>query len=80
MEASHKRHRPHIKVGKMRKKKNVVLYILRLILLLKEILIFTLDLGPPVPLGASGDEKPPSITVTGDPAGSMPADTHLFSF
>ena len=37
-----------------------------------------LDLGPPVPLGASGDEKPPSITVTGDPAGSMPADTHLF--
>ena len=37
-----------------------------------------LDLGPPVPQGASGDEKPPSITVTGDPAGSMPADTHLF--
>ena len=37
-----------------------------------------LDLGPPVPLGASGDEKPPPITVTGDPAGSMPADTHLF--
>ena len=37
-----------------------------------------LDLGPPVPLGASGDEKPPSITVTGDPVGSMPADTHLF--
>ena len=37
-----------------------------------------LDLGPPVPLGTSGDEKPPSITVTGDPAGSMPADTHLF--
>ena len=36
-----------------------------------------LDLGPPVPLGASGDEKPPCITVTGDPAGSMPADTHL---
>ena len=37
-----------------------------------------LDLGPPVPLRASGDEKPPSITVTGDPSGSMPADTHLF--
>ena len=37
-----------------------------------------LDLGPSVPLGASGDEKSPSITVTGDPAGSMPADTHLF--
>ena len=35
-------------------------------------------LGSPVPLGASGDEKPPSITVTGDPAGSMPSDTHLF--
>ena len=28
-----------------------------------------LDLGPPVPLGASGDEKPPPITVSGDPAG-----------
>ena len=37
-----------------------------------------LDLGPPVPLGASGDEKSPSLTVTGDPADSMPADTHLF--
>ena len=37
-----------------------------------------LDLGYPVPLGASGDEKPPSITVTGDPAGSMPSDTHLY--
>ena len=37
-----------------------------------------LDLGPPVPLGASGDQEPPSITVTGDPAGSMPADSHLF--
>ena len=37
-----------------------------------------LDLCPPVPLGASGDEKPPYITVTGDPAGSMPTDTHLF--
>ena len=35
-------------------------------------------LGPPVPLGASGDEKSPSLTVTDDPAGSMPADTHLF--
>ena len=34
--------------------------------------------GPSVLLGASGDEKPPSITVTGDPASSMPADTHLF--
>ena len=34
-------------------------------------------LGLPVPLGASGDEKSPSITVTGDPAGPMPADTHL---
>ena len=36
-----------------------------------------------VPLGASGDgtsgdEKPLHITVTGDPAGSMPANTHLF--
>ena len=37
-----------------------------------------LDLGPPVPLGASGDEKLPSLTVIGDPAGSMPANTHLF--
>ena len=37
-----------------------------------------LDLGSPVPLGASGDEKSPSITVSGDPAGSMPADSHLF--
>ncbi len=37
-----------------------------------------LELGPPVPLGASGDEKPPSVTVTGDPGGSMPADIHLF--
>ena len=36
-----------------------------------------LDLGQPVPLGASGDEKSP-VSVTGDPAGSMPADTHLF--
>ena len=33
---------------------------------------------PPVPLGASGDEKPPSITVGGDPVGTMPADTRLF--
>ena len=41
------------------------------------ILIY-IDLGPPVPLGASGDEKSPSVSVTGDPAGSMPADTHLF--
>ena len=37
-----------------------------------------LDLVPPVPLGASGNEKSPSITVAGDPAGSMPTDTHLF--
>ena len=37
-----------------------------------------LDLGPPVPLGALGDEKPPSITVTVDTTGSMPADTHIF--
>ena len=37
-----------------------------------------LDLGPPVPLGASGDEKSPSLTVTGDPVGSMPAVTHVF--
>ena len=37
-----------------------------------------LDLGPPVPLGASVDEKSPSLTVTGDPANSMPANTHLF--
>ena len=36
-----------------------------------------LDLGQPVPLGASGDEKSP-VSVTGDSAGSMPADTHLF--
>ena len=31
-----------------------------------------------VPLGASGDEKSPSITVAGDPVGTMPADTRLF--
>ena len=37
-----------------------------------------LELGQPVPLGTSGDEKSPSLTVTGDPAGSMPANTHLF--
>ena len=37
-----------------------------------------LDLGPHVPLGASGNEKSRSLTVTGDPASSMPADTHLF--
>ena len=30
------------------------------------------------PLGASGDEKSPSVSVTVDPAGSIPADTHLF--
>ena len=69
MEASHKRYRPHIKVGKKRKKNNVVLYILRLIIRAsKGNINFTLYLGPPVPLGASGDETPPSITVTGDPA------------
>ena len=39
---------------------------------------YLLSLGPPVPLGASGDEKSPSLTVTGDPAGSMAADNHLF--
>ena len=37
-----------------------------------------LDLGPPVPLGASGDEKSPSPTVTDDPVGSMPGNTDLF--
>ena len=37
-----------------------------------------LDLGPNVPLRASGDEKSLSFTVTGDPAGSMPADTDTF--
>ena len=31
-----------------------------------------------VPLGASGDEKSPFLAITGDPAGSMSADTHLF--
>ena len=31
-----------------------------------------------LPLGASGDEKAPSVSVTGDPAGSIPADTQLF--
>ena len=80
MEASHKRRPPHIKVGTMRKKKNVDLYLLILILRASKGNVnfhFRL-LGPPVPLGASGDEKPPSITVTGDPAGPMPADTHLF--
>ena len=40
--------------------------------------LLRLYLGPSVPLGASGDEKSPSLSVTGDPAGSMPADTHLF--
>ena len=37
-----------------------------------------IDLGLPVPLGPSGDEKSPSVMVTGDPVGSMPTDTHLF--
>ena len=37
-----------------------------------------LDLGPPVPFGALGNEKSPSVSVTGDPAGPMPADTYLF--
>ena len=32
-----------------------------------------LDLGPPVSLGASGDENSQSLTDTGDPAGSMSA-------
>ena len=41
------------------------------------ILIY-LDGGPSVRLEASGDEKSPSLTVTGDPAASMPANTHLF--
>ena len=45
---------------------------------LSGVFLLFLDLVPPVPLGASGDEKSPSFTVTGDPAGSMPADTHLF--
>ena len=35
-----------------------------------------LELCPPVPLGTSGDEKSPSLTS--DPAGSKPANTHLF--
>ena len=34
-----------------------------------------LDLDPPVPLGTSGDETSPSLTIT---AGCIPADTHLF--
>ena len=37
-----------------------------------------LELGPPVPLGASGDEKSPSLTVTVESAGSMLANNHLF--
>ena len=37
-----------------------------------------LDLDLLVSLEASGDEKSPSVTVTGNPACSMPADTHLF--
>ena len=37
-----------------------------------------MDLVPPVPLGASGDEKSLPVSFTGDPAGSMPADIHLF--
>ena len=37
-----------------------------------------LALDLPVPLRALGDEKSPTFMVTGDPAGSMPANTHLF--
>ena len=37
-----------------------------------------LDLVPPVPLIASGDKMFPFDSATGDPAGSMPADSHLF--
>ena len=44
----------------------------------KTYLLTYLDLDPTVHLGTSGDEKSPFLTVTGDPAGSMPADTHLF--
>ena len=47
--------------------------------LVRKFTLFTLNLGPPVPLGASGDGKSPSISVTGDPAGSMPADTSISS-
>ena len=36
-----------------------------------------LDVGPPVPLGASDDEKSRTIPAADDPAGSRPADTHL---
>ena len=32
----------------------------------------------PLGLGASGDKKSPSVSITGDHAGYMPADTHLF--
>ena len=36
------------------------------------------DLDPPVPPGASCEEKSPSFTVTADPSwGSVPADTHI---
>ena len=38
----------------------------------------SLDLVAPVPLGAPDDGKAPSFMVIGDPAGSMPANTHLF--
>ena len=43
---------------------------------LKSLLAY-LYLCPPVHLGASGDEKSPSVMATGDPASSMPANTHL---
>ena len=33
---------------------------------------------PPVTRRALGDDKSPSVSVAGEPAGSMPADTHLF--
>ena len=39
-----------------------------------------LNLGLPVPLGASGNEKSPSLTVTGDPAGLLDTEPLLRSF
>ena len=44
----------------------------------EQCIVTYLDVGPPVPLGASGDEKSTSHAVTGDPAGSVPANTHFF--
>ena len=48
--------------------------------LISELNLTNLDLGPPAPLGALFDEESRSITVTGDPTGSMRADsdTHIF--